>query len=94
MDATDNLKKPRKPQDPNYIRKRVPVQKLQKLIAAIEQKVEDDKAAPVDKRLSAKELVALCNSASALARPLAMADKAAGDQVKKKLKPVDSRFAF
>jgi hypothetical protein len=88
------IAKPRKPQDPNYVRKRVPVQKLQKMIAAIEQKVEDDKAAPADKRLTVRELVSLCNSAASLARPLALADKDAGDQVKKRLKAAMDKSAF
>lgn len=86
--------KPRKPQDPNYVRKRVPVQKLQKMISVIEQRVAADKTAPQDQKLSVRELVSLCNSAASLARPLALADKDAGDQAKKKLKAAESKFAF
>jgi hypothetical protein len=94
MDAPEKPAKPRKPQDPDYVRKRVPVQKLQKLIAAIEEKVAADKEAPQDKKLSAKELVSLCNSAASLARPLALADKDAADQTKKKLKAASSQTVW
>lgn len=86
--------KPRKPQDPDYIRKRVPVQKLQKMISVIEQRVAADKVAPQDQKLSVRELVSLCNSAASLARPLALADKDAGDKAKKRTKASGIQAVF
>jgi hypothetical protein len=86
MAAPDNQPnkptKPRKPQDANYVRKRVPVQKLQRMKSALESQITSGTGSD-GKKLTVRELVGLCNSAASLARPLAMADKDAGDKIKK-----------
>jgi hypothetical protein len=73
-------------QSQDYIRKKVPSQNIQTMVMAIKDRIAADAKAPQDQKLSVKELTSLANAAANLIKPLALADRDALGERKKKAK--------
>jgi hypothetical protein len=81
---------PTKPKPPRADR-RVPVARIQKLLAAIEKKItaSESDAVPADQKLKPREMIGLANSAAGLSRILREIDRE-GHQSKQAKKAKDN----